>query len=50
MVVKSIEFAAIVYGMGIALSVFVAGIIKLIYFVLRRRQSLKSPTDLGKEA
>jgi hypothetical protein len=48
--VKSIEFAGIVYGIGIAISLLVAGLIKIIYFVLHRRQNPKTPTDLGKEA
>jgi len=47
---KSIAFAAIAYGIAIGISLLVAGIIKIIYFLVHRGQSKNTATDRGGKA
>lgn len=49
MVVKSIAFAALTYGITIGISLLVAGIITILYLIMRRRQNNKTKTDVKKE-
>lgn len=45
MVIKSIVFALITYGLLFVISLLVAGIVKLVYFAVHKRETPKTNSN-----